>query len=60
MKVWEVHVTHRGDDGERISELYGAYPVDELPSVLQSALRRAHEADGGIQIVPQLDPPRRR
>lgn len=58
MKVWEVHVTRRGADGERVSELYGAYPVDQLPSVLESALRRAHEADGGIQIVPQLESPR--
>ena len=59
MAMWDVHVTVRDGEGKRHNEFCGAYPTDQLAGALESALRRASQERGGVQIVQHPDPPRR-
>ena len=55
MRVWIVDLTLRDANGDRTKEPYGAFTLDELPGVLEHALRRAEEERGGVQVVRRLE-----
>lgn len=57
MGMWEVHLEVRGPGGEPRRELYGTFPLEELPAVLPEALGRARSRGGGLQVRRLWVPP---
>jgi hypothetical protein len=51
MTLWDVHLTVRDSNGDRVKEFCGAHSDNELPAILEAAMRRAEEERGGLQIV---------
>ncbi|HXF56406.1 MAG TPA: hypothetical protein VNO34_02295 [Actinomycetota bacterium] len=57
MGMWEVHLEVREPGGEPRRELYGTFPLEELPAILPQALDRARSRGGGVQVRRLWVPP---
>lgn len=52
MPLWDVHVTMREPNGRKMNELCGIAASDELDEVLGTAVAKACDLGGGVEIRP--------
>jgi hypothetical protein len=52
---WNVYVTLRDPGGEVRKELVGNSPENELAPIIEAAMRRAGQENGGVQVSREIE-----